>query len=222
MGKSLYDILELEEDATPNKIKNAYLRLKQQFEQDHPETHEQHISAIQFHAIGEAYAILSDPKRRELYDQKLIHEQQRSYHADVERPGSPLLKAILGVLLVALAWMGYSHYRNAETAKLRELKRMELEFEQAKLRQEELRLEAEKAVTEREVMLAKQQEERLREEHIRQDRKESRQYAADLERAEEKERRRKLEEQRELARLETERRRSERYAPMPGPVYITR
>jgi curved DNA-binding protein CbpA len=221
MGKSLYEILEVEENASPGNIKNAYVRLKNQYEQSFPENDPKHISFIQYQAISEAHTVLSDQKRRDLYDQRLITERQHRYILETQGTGFPFLKVVFSVLLIAGAWMGYLHYRNVEAEKVRELHRIQLEQERVKLKQEELKLEAENARKEREELHAQQIDNYRREQIIRQARTESRQYAADVERMEEKERRRRLEEQRELARQEAERQRYDRMTPI-GPTYIRR
>jgi curved DNA-binding protein CbpA len=213
MGKSLYDILDLEEDATPSKIKSAYVRLKHQYEQSLPESDRAHVSAIQYQAISEAYAILSDIKRRELYDQRLITERQRSYSgAEEAATGVPFIKVLLLVVLITGSWLGYTKYQTGQLAKQRELQRIELEKEQVKLQQEEARLAAENARLERERLYADRQEARDRERSIAQSNAHARRYAYDAARAEEAERRRQ----------EAEWQRRERTHSQAGPTVIRR
>lgn len=145
MGKSLYDILDIDEVATPLNINNAYRRLKAQYEQNMPEDDDRHISAIQYQAIGEAYAVLSNPTRREIYDKKLITDRQNSYISVTEPSGFPVFKVILLTLLAVVAWLGYTHYQRTQAKYQLELKRIELEKEQARVSQEALRLAAEEA-----------------------------------------------------------------------------
>lgn len=60
MEPNLYDILELTPQATPEEVRHAYFRLVDQYPPDqYPD---------QFTAIGKAYEVLSDPKRRAAYD----------------------------------------------------------------------------------------------------------------------------------------------------------
>ena len=205
----------------PGNIKNSYLRLKQQYEQSLPETDKNHISSIQYQAISEAYAILSDIKRREIYDRKLITDRQYSYAIAEEKSGSSFIKAMLLIALIAAGWFGYTKYQNAQQ---RELHRIELAKEEAKLKQEEFRLAAENAELERERIQAAQQDARARERSQTQAYYDSRRLAADTARAEDAERRRIATEERERARQEAEWQRREansRYG-QTGPVYIRR
>lgn len=219
MGKSLYDILDIDEVATPLNIKNAYLRLKAQYEQNLPEDSDKHISAIQYQAIGEAYSILSNPTRREIYDRKLIAERQNSY-ITVEKPsGFPIFKALLLGLLTLVTWLGYAHYQRVQTQHQLELKRLELAKEQARIKQQELQLAAEEAKREQEQMRIARLEAIERERSQTQARYESQRLANDLARAEEAERRRQEAERREQARLEAEWQRRERSSAQ-GPKFI--
>lgn len=224
MGKGLYEILDLEEDATPNSIKGAYLRLKHQFEQNLPEYDKNHISTIQYQAISEAFAVLSTPKRRDLYDQKLITERQRSYTLDEGTTSFPLIKVIGLVLLVVAACGGYMKYQAIQAEK-RALQRIELEMEQARLKQEELRLEIENAQLEREQIYAAQQQEwrdtDVRERNLERDRREARKLAYDTAQAEAAEKRRLETAQREQTRHESAWQRRERASSVSsGPTVV--
>lgn len=215
MGKSLYDLLDLEENAAPSQIQSAFVRLKHQYEQQHPEADPKHVSPIQFQAISEAHAVLSEPKRRELYDQKLITARQQSYAvAEPTSTGFPVIKLALLALAAVIAWMAYMRYENNQAEKARALHRLELEQAALKLKQDELRLEEEKAAFEREQTRIAQQEAKQRELELMQSRRDAQRYAADQSRAQEAE-------QRQLARLDAERARRER-ATSTGPTYIRR
>jgi hypothetical protein len=65
-----YEILKVSPKATQTEIKSAYRRLARKLHPDKnngsPET------AIEFAKIAEAYEVLSDPKERALYDQRLL------------------------------------------------------------------------------------------------------------------------------------------------------
>ncbi|CAG8472371.1 14547_t:CDS:2 [Racocetra fulgida] len=69
--KDLYSLLSLTSEASPVDIKKAYHRLALQY---HPDKHtnstpEQREEATRkFQSLGYAYAVLSDPKKRERYD----------------------------------------------------------------------------------------------------------------------------------------------------------
>lgn len=218
-NKSLYDILDLDETATPLNIKNAYLRLKTQYEQNLPEDDERHISTLQYQAMGEAYAILSNPTRRELYDKKLISDRQNSDVA-VEAPsGFPIFKTLLLILLVVAGWLGYTHYQRTQAKYKLELKRIELAKEQARLKQEEIQLAAEEAARQEEEIRAARQEAWEHERSLAQSRYDAEKLANDLARAEEAEKRRQEAERREQARLEAEWQRRER-SNAQGPKFI--
>ena len=224
MGKSLYDILDLPQDATPGNIKNAYTRLKQQFEQALPVDDPLHISQIQYLAIGEAYAILSNPTRRELYDQKLIADLQKDYLSESNpTTTSPIKKILLGALVLSLGWLGFHNYQLHQAQKERELLRIKLEREQLILKQEEARLAAENLRMQSEALSSERFATLERQRLIEQSRAESRRYAEDVAQLEDKQRRQaereRQEQQREQLRAEAERARRERANPI-GPTFI--
>lgn len=67
MKKSYYDTLGVTKDASGDEIKKAYRRLAMKF---HPDRNPNNKSAEnKFKEIQEAYAVLSDDKKRSLYDQ---------------------------------------------------------------------------------------------------------------------------------------------------------
>jgi curved DNA-binding protein len=69
--KDYYQILEVEKEASPQKIKEAYRRLAFQY---HPDRNRENPPAVEkMKEINEAYAVLSDPKKRRDYD--TFHEQ---------------------------------------------------------------------------------------------------------------------------------------------------
>jgi len=63
--RSYYEILGIERNATEADIKRAFRRLAQQY---HPDVSSDDSAADKFKEINEAYQVLSDPKRRQIYD----------------------------------------------------------------------------------------------------------------------------------------------------------
>ena len=67
MNKDLYGVLGVERTADDKKLKSAYRKLAKKY---HPDANPGDKDAEQkFKDVGEAYAILSDPEKRKLYDQ---------------------------------------------------------------------------------------------------------------------------------------------------------
>ncbi len=61
-----YEILEIDKEASPQKIKESYRRLAFQY---HPDRNDGDTGAVErMKAINEAYAVLSDPEKRSRYD----------------------------------------------------------------------------------------------------------------------------------------------------------
>ena len=76
--KDYYEILEVEKESSPQKIKEAYRRLAFQY---HPDRNKGNPAAVEkMKEINEAYAVLSDPKKRTDYD--AFHEQYGPYGYD--------------------------------------------------------------------------------------------------------------------------------------------
>jgi DnaJ-class molecular chaperone len=64
--KDYYEILGVEKEASPQKIKEAYRKLAFQY---HPDRNRENPSAVEkMKEINEAYAVLSDPKKKNDYD----------------------------------------------------------------------------------------------------------------------------------------------------------
>ena len=69
--KDYYQILNVEKEAPPHKIKEAYRRLAFQY---HPDKNRETPSAVEkMKEINESYAVLSDPRKRRDYD--AFHDQ---------------------------------------------------------------------------------------------------------------------------------------------------
>lgn len=66
MSKSLYQTLEVSENATQDEIKKAYRKLARKY---HPDVNKDKEAEEKFKEINAAYEILSDSKKRAQYDQ---------------------------------------------------------------------------------------------------------------------------------------------------------
>ena len=63
--KTYYEILGVERSASDADIKRAFRKLAQQY---HPDVSSESDAADRFKEANEAYQVLSDPKRRQVYD----------------------------------------------------------------------------------------------------------------------------------------------------------
>ena len=63
--RDYYEILKLARDSTDDQIKRAFRRLAKQL---HPDVNKSSDAEARFKEVGEAYAILSDPEKRGVYD----------------------------------------------------------------------------------------------------------------------------------------------------------
>ncbi|MCT4509795.1 MAG: DnaJ domain-containing protein [Tepidibacter sp.] len=69
--KNLYEILEINKDASQNEIKKAYRRLAKKY---HPDRNpNDKCAGDKFREVAQAYEILSDEKLRKEYDDKLLN-----------------------------------------------------------------------------------------------------------------------------------------------------
>ncbi|XP_076371240.1 dnaJ homolog subfamily B member 4-like [Tachypleus tridentatus] len=66
MGKDYYKILGLSRNASDEEIKKAYRKLALKF---HPDKNKSHEAEERFKEIAEAYEVLSDKNKKEIYDQ---------------------------------------------------------------------------------------------------------------------------------------------------------
>ncbi|KAL3284710.1 hypothetical protein HHI36_018858 [Cryptolaemus montrouzieri] len=65
MGKDYYEILGISKNATDDEIKKAYRKLALQY---HPDKNKSPKAEEKFKEVAEAYEVLSDKKKRDIYD----------------------------------------------------------------------------------------------------------------------------------------------------------
>ncbi len=84
-AKSYYDILELPLGASPMEIRRAYRELSKRY---HPDTTELPTdrATARFQDLNEAYAVLSSPERRDLYDRQLGYRRWQSRQQALGHP----------------------------------------------------------------------------------------------------------------------------------------
>ena len=83
-NKSLYDILEVSQDAPIDEIKESYARAKSTFSEENPAHgimggQDQRTT----NEIENAFKVLSDPETREQYDKKMGISQKSSLQEDL-------------------------------------------------------------------------------------------------------------------------------------------
>jgi DnaJ-class molecular chaperone len=66
MSKDYYKILGLSRGATDDDVKKAYRKMALKY---HPDKNKSAGAEEKFKEIAEAYEVLSDPKKRQVYDQ---------------------------------------------------------------------------------------------------------------------------------------------------------
>lgn len=65
MGKDYYKVLEIPRNATEQEIKKAYRKMALKY---HPDKNKSPGAEEKFKDIAEAYEVLSDPQKREVFD----------------------------------------------------------------------------------------------------------------------------------------------------------
>lgn len=66
MSKSLYETLEVSENASPEEIKKSYRKLARKY---HPDINKEESAIEKFKEINAAYEVLSDTEKKQQYDQ---------------------------------------------------------------------------------------------------------------------------------------------------------
>ncbi len=71
--KDYYKIMGVNKDASAKDIKMAYRRLARKY---HPDISKESNAEEKFKELGEAYEVLRDPKKKEVYDQYLLNRER--------------------------------------------------------------------------------------------------------------------------------------------------
>lgn len=69
MSKDYYNILGIAQSATESQIRNAYLSMAKEWHPDLRKAEEKELAKTKFQEISEAFQVLSNPERKEAYDQ---------------------------------------------------------------------------------------------------------------------------------------------------------
>lgn len=95
MGKDYYKILGIQSGANEDEIKKAYRKMALKY---HPDKNKDPNAEEKFKEIAEAYDVLSDPKKRAVYDQ--YGEEGKGTCAPAPRQGWPGRGGILVAVCV--------------------------------------------------------------------------------------------------------------------------
>ena len=80
--RDFYDVLGVSKDASGDTIKKAYRKLALKF---HPDKNKSADAQEHFNEISEAYAVLSDPKKRESWESaKNSFNSKPQHHGDIK------------------------------------------------------------------------------------------------------------------------------------------
>ena len=88
MGKDFYKVLGVESDSNEDEIKKAYRKMALKF---HPDKNSAADAADKFKEIAEAYEILTDSKKRVIYDQFGEEGESLSFFPFVNWPASAVV-----------------------------------------------------------------------------------------------------------------------------------
>lgn len=123
--KSLYSILGVSSDASSAQIETAYAESLAQFKDDPASLHEE-SQRIRRIALKEAYSVLSDPLKRQLYNQRLFAPEALARRAaandaarfeEVESSGIKKI-FLIGVFAVGGMLLYSNHERELETRRI--------------------------------------------------------------------------------------------------------
>ena len=114
MSKTLYDILEVSKDASPESIRAAYERLSAKYSDDSgiPD------AKLRSTAVTEAFLTLSTPAKRAQYDKSLAERSQPVIYSVEESEPFWTLPKLLVLLLIVAVLGGFLYKQNKEREQL--------------------------------------------------------------------------------------------------------
>jgi curved DNA-binding protein CbpA len=112
VGKTLYEVLQITEDADAADIIEAYQRLRQTLDPEVAGNPQDDAARLRYKSIREAYSTLSNPARRRQYDASLAAIDDETPAALSWSPKYAIF-LLLGCLL---AYGGYWKYRSSQAA----------------------------------------------------------------------------------------------------------
>ncbi|WP_170291324.1 DnaJ domain-containing protein [Dechloromonas hortensis] len=114
MANTLYDLLEVSQSASADAIAAGYKRLHAQYAESAAKGDEDATNRMI--ALREAFTTLSEPSRRQRYDDSLAARDQE---VEAEPAGRPFVKLIVIACIVGFFGITYKKYQTAqETARL--------------------------------------------------------------------------------------------------------
>src|SRR6185295_16677124 len=105
--RTLYDVLEVSPDATPESIRNAFGRLSAKLDPDQPDNAANPGARAQHAAIKEAFLTLENPGKRKRYDVELERKWAVFHHVEVVQPFWSLSRIVVIALALAVGGGGY-------------------------------------------------------------------------------------------------------------------
>ena len=99
-NKSFYELLEVQREASEPDIKRAFRKLSLRYHPDKNPGNEE--AASTFKQINRAYEVLSDPDKRQIYDQQGLEGLERLERGGDNRQKGPSARADVWVTLEEL------------------------------------------------------------------------------------------------------------------------
>jgi curved DNA-binding protein CbpA len=196
---TLYEILGLSKNATPEQVNQGFLVQSEKIKANEPDLEAARMRQL---AVREAFDILSSPSRRQAYDNKLNQASgQVSYDVD-ESPAIPWVKIAIGV--VVLAVVVFLYQKRVEANVKREAIAQQALIAKAEAERAAQEAEAEQARLAQGILADREKAESKRMRELEQARRDGDRIHQNLEQAAERDRYRERQE------LENERRERER------------